>query len=690
VVPSKASTTLDYFRFSPPIQYQPLLDSGAAVEFRNVVIGDVTGDNRDDIVAMRVTAPTVYVLVQRPDGTLDSPREFVYGPPTDESGWSSLALGDMNEDGVLDIVTSSMNGSGADRSGVNVILSDGAGGLKLQYVPDDGGASGQGWIYGVLVDVDLDGHLDLAAYEAHHEPYNSTCGLQYCKYRKLLYGDGKGGFPRRTTTALNVYVDYPLMYPPADMNGDGILDLALLVTLDVVAGERAVRIYYNDRNGGYAWNDRAPIGSVFGDFDHNGLNDIVRDGANGFTLFPQVSPGKFGTPIGPIYANHPFSPGLLGVDLDRNGTTDLLSGQFECFSGGGCNPTYLQTYVQLNGILEATPERPYVEGTSWEPQLAAGDINGDGCTDAVVAGGQNGMYFLYGSHCHPAPAARNDFDGDHASDVVWHDAATGASNTWQGGSTDQRRFVTTVDPTRWALATTGDFDGDGRADMLWRHRSTGMNILWMAGNARVTRTLATVSNPAWRIVGTGDFNRDRKADLVWRNGTTGQTLAWLSGNSATTMNFATVADQAWQIADIGDYDGDGRDDLFWRHGTRGLNTWWRAGNAAAAIAVVAVATHWKVVGSGDFDRDGKDDLVWRGGNGVNAIWRSANSATQLSIATVTDTAWQIAAIGDYDDDGRDDLLWRNNTTGANRLWRKGDASQQRFVATVATRWKAVR
>ena len=57
---------------------------------------------------------------------------------------------------------------------------------------------------------------------------------------------------------------------------------------------------------------------------------------------------------------------------------------------------------------------------------------------------------------------------------------------------------------------------------------------------------------------------------------------------------------------------------------------------------------------------------------------------------VSNLQWQVAAVGDYDGDGRSDILWRNNASGANVIWKSGNAATQQAVTAVTNlAWKVV-
>ena len=59
----------------------------------------------------------------------------------------------------------------------------------------------------------------------------------------------------------------------------------------------------------------------------------------------------------------------------------------------------------------------------------------------------------------------------------------------------------------------------------------------------------------------------------------------------------------------------------------------------------------------DYDGDGRSDMFWRNTTtGANTIWKSGNAATPLAVASVTNQGWHVAGIGDFDGDGSRRLL----------------------------------
>jgi hypothetical protein len=285
--------------------------------------------------------------------------------------------------------------------------------------------------------------------------------------------------------------------------------------------------------------------------------------------------------------------------------------------------------------------------------------------------------------------ARNDFNGDGVSDLLWRNSATGANVIWNSANYSSQVAMATVLNPAWRIAGSGDFDGDRRADIIWRNFQDGTNVIWKSASASTQQKMETVTSTAWSIAGTGDFDGDGRSDVVWRNLKTGANTIWKSASSVNQQSVTGVTDQKWIIAGIADFDGDGRSDILWRNKGNGRNTIWKAADSGMQILVTTVSDQdWSVAGTGDFDGDSKSDILWRNAkSGASAIWKSASSLMQQSMTRVSDLDWAIAAIGDYDGDGRSDVVWRNLSSGSNTIWKSASYATQTSVKTVSDlRW----
>jgi hypothetical protein len=190
-----------------------------------VAVGDFTGHgNLDLVTADRGNA--VSVLLGKGDGTFQAPIDFTL-PGVFPPGYTgstalaqlpvSLAIGDMNHDGRLDVVVTTQTGSSTfpnTYSYVDVLLGRGDGTFSLAsitqvHVSELGSLA--------LADFNGDGNLDVGGVSAADSK----------AYMFLGHGDGTLGAPTTYATGSS-----PRALAVGDFNGDGKLDLATANYLD--------------------------------------------------------------------------------------------------------------------------------------------------------------------------------------------------------------------------------------------------------------------------------------------------------------------------------------------------------------------------------------------------------------------------------------------------------------------------
>jgi hypothetical protein len=353
-------------------------------------IGDVTGDARPDVVAMTAgslesgaRALSVFVFRQPEAGLLGAPRQYSYAEASEGTGGSDLVLADLDEDGIQDVVIAVYDGFVALRA-------DGAGGL----LPAEAHKSGDGsvhysWQLAVL-DVDLDGHLDVV----------TTGGSDVPPDHRVYFGDGRGGFPRDTSPdQADLLSAFLSELEVADLNGDGRQDLATLRT--GVAGDQ-LRMARQDGLGTLvSWGaysvpqneigKRRAAALALGDVNGDGRDDVVVS-ADGDRLLDrlwiqtQTQQHVYTCPQLVPTAEQPGSVAI--ADLDGDQRMDVLVQ----------HPKQLGFYLQKpNGLLEPEQMVPFESGMI-QPigNLAVGDLYPDGCLDAVLAAGHEGLVVFYG------------------------------------------------------------------------------------------------------------------------------------------------------------------------------------------------------------------------------------------------------------------------------------------------------
>ncbi|NBC96906.1 MAG: hypothetical protein GVY27_11190, partial [Deinococcus-Thermus bacterium] len=279
-------------------------------------------------------------------------------------GDATLAVGDFDEDGALDLVL-----TGSDASGTPIArlaLGDGAGGFTdaSAGLTDVLGGSAS------VADFDDDEHLDLLL---------TGRDAGFNEITTLYLGDGAGGVAP-AGAGLPGVVDGSSSV--GDFDGDGHLDL-VLTGQDAGFNERAA-LYLGDGAGGFTDAGASLTGvrrsaSSVGDFDEDGHLDLVLSGEdasgdNVSTLYLGDGTGGFAPAGAGLTAVS--SSGSAAADFDGDGALDLL------LTGEESRET--ATLYRGDGTGGFTATQAGLLGV--EGGAAAGDLDGDAAPDLVLTG----------------------------------------------------------------------------------------------------------------------------------------------------------------------------------------------------------------------------------------------------------------------------------------------------------------
>ncbi len=355
-----------------------------------IEVGDLNGDGIPDIVtSSKENLDVVNVLLGNGDGTFQAARTFDIGPGLGSVPVRELALVDVNNDGVLDIVVSDPNGGS-----VSVLLGNGDGTFKPERSSD---ATPQPDSLAVG-DFNGDGIPDLVVLER-------TTGATSLA---VLIGKGDGTF--KPPQLLSIPWDVTTVaVRVGDFTGTGKLDLA-------VFGQNSgkFQIFLGNGNGTFTAGGIFSSGEITENAqlaDINGDNklDIVTAGANTGSIYLILGNGD-----GTFQAPQQFvaSPPLPGDNVAVYG---LVIGDFGAASGLGKPDGYLDIAVTAQSRSRvAAPQVFFLAGQvdghgafagfaasqvvatlSTGGEIAAADLNKDGVTDLVVGDG-SGVRVIYG------------------------------------------------------------------------------------------------------------------------------------------------------------------------------------------------------------------------------------------------------------------------------------------------------
>lgn len=259
-----------------------------------------------------------------------------------------------------------------------------------------------------------------------------------------------------------------------DLDGDGAPDL-LVSTPDDASGMTTVDILANS-GGDFTMVEQlatsAPAETAIADYNADGLADFAVIGVDGQGPLPGgyfIGQGDFAFGRVPGPSGFDFRGDLTAADFDEDGTPELVASYSDTTTLDGPGGFVI---LDVPAFTPTNNEPAFGRDTTW---AGAGDFDGDGHQDVVVASSADGTLKLYrgdGSglvafatqHATPGLGIRKllaaNIDGDDATDVVSiHFDSTVVVTT--GMATDQAlvRSVTAFD------VAAGDLDGDGLADL---------------------------------------------------------------------------------------------------------------------------------------------------------------------------------------------------------------------------------
>jgi hypothetical protein len=182
---------------------------------RSVALGDVNGDGKLDIITANFYGNSASVLLGNGDGTFGTQASFGVG-----SYPQSVTVGDVNGDGNLDIIAANY---GSSSNNVSVLLGEGDGTFAAQATFATDGSP-----YSVILgDVNGDGRLDIVTANLSRDTTS------------VLLGIGDGTFAAQAAFATE---SHPRGVTLGDVNGDGRLDI---VTANNVSNVSSVSVLVN-------------------------------------------------------------------------------------------------------------------------------------------------------------------------------------------------------------------------------------------------------------------------------------------------------------------------------------------------------------------------------------------------------------------------------------------------------------
>lgn len=516
------------------ISFAAKQDFDTGVSPLSVALGDLNGDGKLDLAVSSFSLSSISVLLNTtaPGSvtlTFSNIQDFATGDSV-----AFVAIGDLNGDGKLDLAVANFS---VDT--VSVLFNTTAtGALTASFAPEKEFATGVGPIFVTVGDIDNDGRLDLLVAD-----FNSA--VVSVLLNNTVTGQATPSFATKQDFTTG---DAPLFVGVNDLNGDGKLDLAVanlnVSTVSVLLNSTA----RGPATPGFALKQDVDTGLnprsiAVGDLNGDGKPDLAISSVSSNsvsvllnTTIPGANSSSFTVKKDFAVGTNPVS--VAAIDINRDGKLDLVAANISSntvsvllntTASGATSPSFAvkQDIATSNGPLS----------------VSANDLNGDGKLDLVVVNQVSSV------------------------SVFVNNTATAATTVAFAPKQD---FPTGDGPR---FVSVGDLNLDGRLDLAIANSNSNTVAVLLnttrPGDAAISfapiHDFPTGVRPL--SVSVADLNGDGKLDLATTN-FVGNTVSVLLNSGlpgAATPSFQTKLDFTTNFnpssVTVGDLNGDGKLDL---------------------------------------------------------------------------------------------------------------------------------
>lgn len=272
-----------------------------------IVLGDVDNDNITDVLVVNNGMKNVDVFLGEGDGNFFIQAPVPIGENTSPFG---LALGDIDKDGILDLVVT-------DSQNYNVLIFSGAGDGTFSQTLTLNTADLSRPYSVVIVDLNKDSNLDVLV---------SNIGTGDIS---VFLNDGTGNFGAESTYATDAA---PYRLITADFNRDGNIDAA---TSNLFGN--SISILLGNGDGTFAaqrsifmGNNSAPFGIMSGHFNNDTILDLVvaNSQLDNISILTGYGDGNFNQTLTYSTGNDSNPDDVTVGDFNEDGLLDIVSANY--------------------------------------------------------------------------------------------------------------------------------------------------------------------------------------------------------------------------------------------------------------------------------------------------------------------------------------------------------------------------
>lgn len=330
----------------------------------SISLGDLDGDGKPDLVVANNADNTVSIL-KNASTISNMSFDFRINGATG-SGPQGVAVGDINGDGLLDVVVTS-SGSNIVSVSRNTRV-----GIAISYAPKLDYATGSSPRGVTVADIDLDGRPDIIVTNAS----SNTISI----FRNIGISGGVAFAPK---------IDFPVGASPrsvtvGDIDGDLKPDIIITnyasSTVSVLRNTSTIGTISFLQKVDFTTGS-SPMSLAIGDLDGDGKPDIAvaNNGSNTISVFPNTS-GSGNVSFGPkTDISTGLSPANVSIgDIDGDGRPDLA------VTNKTSNTVSVIKNTSTSGNISLATKVDFPTGTTPDG-VVIGDLDGDGKSDIAVS-----------------------------------------------------------------------------------------------------------------------------------------------------------------------------------------------------------------------------------------------------------------------------------------------------------------